>query len=61
MFPTDSNNKMRDGFLNGELFGNMYETQVLKKRWVEYYNTIRPHSSLGGRSPAPQMSIPMTA
>ena len=48
MFPTDSNNKMRDEFLNGELFGNMYETQVLTKRWVEYYNTIRPHSSLGG-------------
>ena len=55
------NARMRDEFLNGELFGNMYEAQVLTKRWVEYYNTIRPHSSLGGRPPAPQMLIPMTA
>lgn len=55
------NARMRDEFLNGELFGNMYEAQVLTKRWVEYYNTTRPHSSLGGRPPAPQMLIPMTA
>jgi transposase InsO family protein len=55
------NARMRSEFLNGELFGNMYEAQVLIKRWIEYYNTIRPHSSLGGRPPAPQMFIPMTA
>ncbi len=55
------NARMRDEFLNGELFGSMYEAQVLTKRWVEYYNTTRPHSSLGGRPPAPQMLIPMTA
>lgn len=48
------NARMRDEFLNGELFGNMYEAQVLTKRWVEYYNRIRPHSSLGGKPPAPQ-------
>ena len=47
------NARMRDEFLNGELFGNMYEAQVLTKRWVEYYNMIRPHSSLGGSPPAP--------
>ena len=40
--------------LNGELFGNLYEAQVLTKRWVALYNTLRPHSSLGGRPPAPQ-------
>jgi len=51
------NARMRDEFLNGELFGNLYEAQVLTKRWVEYYNTIRPHSSLGGRPPAPQTVI----
>lgn len=55
------NSRMRDEFLNGELFGNMYEAQVLIKRWVEYYNTIRPHSSLGGRPPAPQTIIPIPA
>ncbi|NLB91644.1 MAG: transposase, partial [Clostridiales bacterium] len=51
------NSRMRDEFLNGELFGNMYEAQVLAKRWVHYYNTIRPHSSLSGKPPAPQSVI----
>jgi transposase InsO family protein len=49
------NSRMRDEFLNGELFGNMYEAQVLTKMWVDYYNKIRPHSSLAGRPPAPQV------
>jgi len=51
------NSRMRDEFLNGELFGNMYEAQVLTKRWIDYYNGIRPHSSLGGRPPAPQVIV----
>ena len=48
------NARMRDEFLNGELFGNMYEARVLTNRWVRHYNTIRPHSSLGYMPPAPQ-------
>ena len=55
------NARMRAEFLNGELFGNMYEVQVLTRRWVEYYNTIRPHSSLSGRPPAPQTIISLSA
>lgn len=55
------NSRMRDEFLNGELFGNMYEAQVLTARWVRYYNEVRPHSSLGGRPPAPQSVVPLTA
>ena len=51
------NSRMRDEFLNGEIFGNMYEAEVLTARWVQYYNTIRPHSSLGGRPPAPEVII----
>lgn len=51
------NARMSDEFLNGELFGNLYEAQVLTRRWVEYYNTIRPYCSLGGRPPAPQTII----
>lgn len=51
---------MRDEFLNGELFGNLYEAEVLARRWKDYYNTVRPHGSLGGRPPAPQ-SILLTA
>ena len=49
------NARMRDEFLNGELFGNMYEAKVLTERWVRYYNEVRPHSSLRGK--APQMVI----
>ncbi|NTU77583.1 MAG: transposase, partial [Alphaproteobacteria bacterium] len=28
---------------------------------VRYYNQVRPHSSLGGRPPAPQTVIPIAA
>ena len=52
---------MRDEFLNGEMFGNMYEAEVLIGRWVKYYNEVRPHSSLGGRPPSPQVIIPLSA
>ena len=55
------NSRMRDNFLKCEIFGNMYEAKVLTKQWVTYYNTIRPHSSLGGRPPAPQTIIPLKA
>lgn len=48
------NSKMRDEFLNIEMFDTMYEAEVLTRRWVNTYNTVRPHSSLGYRPPAPQ-------
>jgi transposase InsO family protein len=48
------NARMRDEFLNGELFGNLYEAQILTSMWTRYYNTMRPHSSLRGKTPAPQ-------
>jgi Transposase and inactivated derivatives len=49
------NARMRDEFLNGELFDTLFEAKVLAQRWVDYYNTIRPHSALGYRPPAPQV------
>jgi len=55
------NSRMRDEFLNGEIFGNLYEITVLLTRWVRYYNEIRPHSSLKGKPPAPRVTIPITA
>jgi len=55
------NARMRDEFLNGEMFGNMYEAEVLISRWIKHYNEVRPHSSLGGRPPAPQVLIPLSA
>lgn len=48
------NSRMRAEFLSREIFDSMYEVEVLLNRWVEYYNNVRPHSSLGGKPPAPQ-------
>ena len=38
------NSKMRDEFLNGEIFYSLKEARVLAARWRNYYNTERPHS-----------------
>ena len=48
------NGKLRDELLNGEIFYTLKEAQVMIERWREHYNTIRPHSSLGYRPPAPE-------
>lgn len=47
------NGKMRDQFLNGEIFYTLKEAQVLIEWWRKHYNHIRPHSSLNGKPPAP--------
>ena len=47
------NSKLRDEFLNGEIFYSLKEVQILTERWRVHYNTVRPHSSLGYRPPAP--------
>ena len=49
--------KMRDELLNGEIFDTMAEAKVLIKRWRAYYNTIRPHSSLDYKPPAPEARV----
>ena len=41
-------------FLNGELFYTLKEAQILTIRWRIHYNTVRPHSSLGGQPPVPE-------
>jgi transposase InsO family protein len=48
------NSKLRDEFLNGEIFYSMKEIRILAERWRVHYNTVRPHSSLGYRPPAPE-------
>ncbi len=45
------NGKMRDQFLNGEIFFTLLEAKILIERWRRHYNEVRPHSSLGGRPP----------
>jgi transposase InsO family protein len=47
---------MRAKFLNGELFSTLKEAQILMERWRVHYNTVRPHSSLGGSPPFPKPS-----
>ena len=48
------NSKMRDEFLNGEIFDTLKEAEILTRQWLQIYNEIRPHSSLGYLPPAPQ-------
>jgi putative transposase len=52
------NGKLRDELLNVEIFDTLFEAQVLVERWRKHYNTVRPHSSLGYRPPAPQAIQP---
>lgn len=51
------NGKMRYELLNGEIFYSMLEARVIIERWRMHYNTKRPHSSLGGRPPAPMVVV----
>src|ERR1700750_2354720 len=48
------NSKLRDEFLNPEIFYSIKELRVLAERWRIHYNTVRPHSSLGYKPPAPE-------
>lgn len=52
------NGKLRDELLNGEIFYSLKEATIVIEQWRKHYNTIRPHSSLQYRPPAPQTSLP---
>ena len=52
-FNESFNGKLRDEYLNGELFYTLAEAKILIERWRREYNEFRPHSSLGYRPPAP--------
>jgi len=54
------NGKLRDELLNGEIFYNINEAKVVIENWRKEYNTVRPHSSLGYRPPAPEAIQPLT-
>ena len=47
------NGKLWDELLNGEIFCSLKEAKIIIEQWRHHYNTKRPHSSLGYRSPAP--------
>ena len=50
-----SEQSFRDELLNGEIFYSLKEAQIVIEHWRKHYDTIRPHSSLGYRPPAPQV------
>ena len=54
------NGKLRDELLDREAFDTLLEAKVLIERWRVLYNTVRPHSSLGYRPPAPEAIAPWT-
>jgi transposase InsO family protein len=51
------NGKLRDELLRVEVFHTLREAQVLIEQWRRHYNTVRPHSALGYRPPAPEVVI----
>src|ERR687894_1067179 len=53
--------QLRDELLDGELFHTLGEAQVLIEQWRRHYNTVRPHSALGYRPPAPEVVVPWPA
>ena len=52
------NGTLRYELLDVEWFDTLLEAKVLIERWRVEYNTIRPHSSLGYRPPAPEAIQP---
>jgi transposase InsO family protein len=52
------NGKMRFELLNGEIFFSLLEAKIIIERLRKHFNTKRPHSSLGGRPPAPETFQP---
>jgi putative transposase len=51
-FVESFNGRARDELLNVEDFATLLEAQVVIEAWRIEYNTYRPHSSLGGLTPA---------
>ena len=52
------NGKLRDELLSVEIFNSLREAQILIESWRRHYNTMRPHSALGYRPPAPAVIVP---
>ncbi len=48
------NGKLRDELLNREIFYTLQEAKVIIEQWRKEYNTVRPHSALKYRPPAPE-------
>ena len=51
-FVESFNGKLRDECLNETLFTSLAHARMELAEWQHDYNTVRPHSKLGGRTPA---------
>jgi transposase InsO family protein len=51
--------ELTDEVLNREVFFTLKEAKVVIEKWRREYNTIRPHSSLHYRPPAPGAILPL--
>lgn len=56
-FCENFNSKLRDELLNGERFYSLVKARIVIKSWRQHYNTLRPHSSLGYKPPAPHVVL----
>jgi transposase InsO family protein len=54
------NGKLRNELLNREIFTTLMEAKVLIENWKQEYNTVRPHSALKYRPPAPEVVLAAT-
>lgn len=50
-FVESFNGRLRDECLNETLFTSMAQARAVLATWRQDYNTVRPHSKLGGRTP----------
>jgi putative transposase len=53
------NARFRDELLNGEIFYTLKEAKIVIEEWRKHYNTVRPHSALGYKPPAPKVIVPL--
>jgi transposase InsO family protein len=58
--PSPLNGKLKDELIDREIFYSFKEAQVLVEQWRREYNTVRPHSALGYRPPAPEAVRPVS-
>ena len=52
------NGTLGEEVLKREIFFTLTEAKILIEQWRWEYNTVRPHSSLGYRPPAPETTLP---
>ncbi|BCB18111.1 hypothetical protein OCUBac02_10050 [Bosea sp. ANAM02] len=52
------NARLRDEFLDGEIFYTLAEAKIAVESGRRHFNTVRPHGSLGYKPPAPEVLIP---